>query len=221
MAGGRVHIVMAGNPTTPSGAFYDAFGCERSMWNCITLDAFQTPNLEGVTLEQLLAMDVRANGPLDDNSIPYLVTRRWVRDSHRIWWHGDEPSSPSWVSRVRGEFPSQSTNSLFRLAWLERCKRRSLIHPTEYTGGSLVAGVDVGGGDAETVVYVCEITEERRLKIIKWGAWRGEDTRGVVVWFLEQYRERLKIVRVDAIGIGANFGLLYVVRAFRTSSRWN
>jgi hypothetical protein len=39
------------------------------------------------------------------------------------------------------------------------------------------------------------------------GAWRGEDTRGQVVDFLNGYRSRLSIVRVDAIGIGHNFGL--------------
>ncbi len=44
-------------------------------------------------------------------------------------------------------------------------------------------------------------------KIIRMGAWRGEDTRGQVVNFLNQFRSRLSIVRVDAIGIGHNFGL--------------
>ena len=39
------------------------------------------------------------------------------------------------------------------------------------------------------------------------GAWRGEDTRGQVVQFLQTYRQRLRVVRVDAIGIGYNFGL--------------
>lgn len=29
VAGGNVHIVMTGNPTVPSGAFYDAFTKER------------------------------------------------------------------------------------------------------------------------------------------------------------------------------------------------
>ena len=39
------------------------------------------------------------------------------------------------------------------------------------------------------------------------GAWRGEDTRGQVVNFLNQFRSRLSLVRVDAIGVGHNFGL--------------
>jgi hypothetical protein len=38
-------------------------------------------------------------------------------------------------------------------------------------------------------------------------AWRAEDTRGHVARYLEQYRRRLSVVRVDAIGVGHNFGL--------------
>ncbi len=33
------------------------------------------------------------------------------------------------------------------------------------------------------------------------GAWRGEDTRGRVVKFLNKFRSRLSRVRVDAIGV--------------------
>jgi hypothetical protein len=108
MAGGKVHVVMAGNPTIPSGAFYDAFTRERKNWNCITIDSFDSPNLAGITLPQLLEMDSAPGGPLDHNPVPFLVTKRWVYDQYRSWWHGDERSSPSWVSRVRGQFPDQA-----------------------------------------------------------------------------------------------------------------
>src|SRR6202040_619965 len=125
MAGGDVHLVMAGNPTIPSGAFFDAFHRERSSWNCITIDAFDSPNLQGLTLEQLLQMDPIEGGPLDQNPVPYLVTRRWVYDQYRVWWLGDERSSPNWMSRVRGQFPDQAKNALIKLAWLERALERA------------------------------------------------------------------------------------------------
>jgi len=73
MAGGKVHIVMAGNPTTPSGAFFDAFTTERGLWNCITIGAFDSPNLSGLELEQLLRLDPAEGGSLDQNPFPYLV----------------------------------------------------------------------------------------------------------------------------------------------------
>jgi hypothetical protein len=206
MAGGKVHIVMAGNPILPAGAFFDAFGRERGLWNCISIDAFDSPNLTGISLEQLLQMHPSEGGPLDQNPVSYLVTRRWVYDQYRVWWHGDERSSPNWMARVRGHFPDQAQNALIRLAWLERARKLALQNPALDSGERVVAGVDVGGGEAETVVYLCESTREKR-KIIKLGAWRAADTRGQVVRFIEPYRKRLAIVRVDAIGIGYNFGL--------------
>ena len=62
MAGGKVHVVMAGNPTIPSGPFFDAFTKERGLWNCFTIDAFDSPNLKGLTLEQLLRLDTAEGG---------------------------------------------------------------------------------------------------------------------------------------------------------------
>lgn len=207
MAGGRVHTVMAGNPTIPSGPFFDAFNRERGLWKCLSIDAFDSPNLKGLDLEQLLAMDRADGGPLDNNPFPQLVTRRWVFEQYLAWWHGNEGSSPNWLSRVLARFPDQAQNALFRMRWLERARERALQKGNTDTGsGSLVAGVDVGGGEAETVVYVAESNSDS-WKIIRMGAWRGEDTRGQVVGFLNEFRTRLSVVRVDSIGIGHNFGL--------------
>jgi hypothetical protein len=207
MAGGQVHTVMAGNPTIPSGPFFDAFSRERGLWECLSIDAFDSPNLKGLDLEQLLAMDRADGGPLDDNPFPQLVTRRWVFEQYLAWWHGNEGSSPNWLSRVLARFPDQAQNALFRMRWLERARQRALENAITNTGsGSLVAGVDVGGGAAETVVYVGE-SDGDCWKIIRMGAWRGEDTRGQVVGFLNEFRTRLSLVRVDSIGIGHNFGL--------------
>jgi hypothetical protein len=78
---------------------------------------------------------------------------------------------------VRGQFPDQAEDTLIKLRWLERAKERALRDPVEDNGRRLVAGVDVGGGQAETVVIVCE-TNGRTHRIITMGAWRAEDTRG-------------------------------------------
>jgi phage terminase large subunit len=110
------------------------------------------------------------------------------------------------MARVRAQFPHQAQSALIRLAWLERARERALKNPVEDSGARLLAGVDVGGGEAETVVFVCEVTQERR-KIINLGVWRAADTRGHVVRFLEPYRARLAQVRVDAIGIGYHFAM--------------
>lgn len=206
MAGGEVHVVMAGNPTAPSGTFYDAFTKDRALWNCFSISVFDSPNFKGITLEQLLEMEPSQGGPLDQNPIPYLVTKRWAYDQRQTWWHGDPASSPLWMSRVMAEFPSQPDNALFQLLWLERAKQRALeaLAPDAPKNLPLFAGVDVGGGTSETVAYVCEF-REGRLRIVAMGAWRGQDTRGQVVRFLSQFRGRLCLVCVDSIGIGYNF----------------
>jgi len=206
MAGGTVHVVMAGNPTVPAGAFFDAFTNQRGLWNCFTIDAFDSPNLRGLRLETLLQLDPIEGGPLDQNPFPFLVTKRWVYDQYSIWWHGSASSSPNWLARVLAQFPDQAENALIKLAWLERTRQRALENPVSAVASvSLVAGVDVGGGEAETVVYVCDCRPDQYL-IIAMGAWRGEDTRGPVLDFLGQFRSRLSTVRVDDIGIGHNFG---------------
>src|SRR5271169_2062009 len=72
MAGGKVHIVMAGNPTVPAGSFFNAFTNERGLWNCITIDAFDCPNLNGMKIDELLQLDPSEGRPLDQNPVPYL-----------------------------------------------------------------------------------------------------------------------------------------------------
>ena len=131
-----------------------------------------------------------------------------------MWWHDDEASSPQWQSRVRGQFPDQSEDALIKLSWLESAQHRAESAPVRDTGGRLVAGVDVGGGEAETVVCLCELGQPDP-KIIKFGAWRSQDTRGQVVAFLNPYRDRLSLVRVDADGIGHNFALHLRSEEFR------
>jgi hypothetical protein len=66
-----------------------------------------------------------------------------------------ESSSPNWLSRVLARFPDQAQNALIKMVWLERAKQRALQNPVDTGSAPLVAGVDVGGGEAETVVYVC------------------------------------------------------------------
>src|SRR5579862_4563336 len=143
MAGGVVHIVMAGNPTVPSGAFFDAFVTERSLWNCFTISAFDSPNLKGLKLELLLEMDPAEGGPLDQNPIPYLATKRWVYDQYLSWWHGDEGSSPNWLSRVLARFPDQAEDALIKMIWLERARKRAIETPANGspTNLPLFAGV--------------------------------------------------------------------------------
>jgi hypothetical protein len=185
-AGGDVRVLALGNPTIASGPFYDAFTSNREGWNLITISAFDTPNLAGLTVESLLQL---SEEQLDQNVCPYLTTRRWVKEKYSEWG----PGHPLWEARVLGAFPTQSEDALLSLAWLEAAKYRD-----GGDEGDLHAGVDVAGpGEAETVLCV-----RRGSRIVLTKAWAGKDARGDVLAALMPFKGRLKTVNVDTVGIG-------------------
>lgn len=189
-AGGDVRWLKIGNPTVASGPFYDCFTANRANWTTLTIDALATPNLAGLTLPDLLALD---DDELDRNDRPYLVTRRWVTERYREW--GED--NPLWQARVRGQFPEQAEDSLISLAWIERAGERPAV---DY-GKGVVAGVDVGaGGGGETVCVVRSGPD-----VLAMGHWAGKDARGDAIAFLVPWRERLEAVAVDEPGVGTYF----------------
>ncbi len=190
LAAGDAHIVIAGNPTVRSGPFYDAFTRNRSSWITFTMSAFDSPNLNGVTLERLLAM---SDAELDDNRWP-LTTRRWVRERYHDWFNGSVENSPSWAARVLGDFPRESINALIPLAALEAARR-----PAADPGGNVVdSGIDVAGPGRDRTVAVAVAGRA----IIEVGIWTDADPRGRIVEFLRRWSHRLRAVRVDSAGIG-------------------
>lgn len=185
-AGGDVRVLALGNPTIASGPFYDAFAANRESWNLITISAFETPNLAGLTVESLLQLPEEQ---LNQDVCPYLTTRRWVKEKYFEWG----PGHPLWEARVLGNFPLQSEDALLSLAWLEAAKYRE-----GSAEGPLHAGLDVAGpGEDETVLCV-----RRGPRIVLLKAWAGKDPRGDVLAALLPFKSRLQTVNVDSVGIG-------------------
>ena len=195
-AGGEVHVLALGNPTSPGGPFHQAFTKERSLWKTFTISAFDTPNLKGLTVEELLKIP---EDDLDVGPRPYLVTARWVRERWEAWGrHG----APQWRSRVLGEFPEEAENSLFRLEWLDQWQRAD----APQSGGAVEVGIDVAaGGSSETVVAI-----RQNGMLLGLHAFVSSDPRGQVAAVLEPLRGRLGWVKVDADGPGHYFGQHFV-----------
>lgn len=209
-AGGDVHILAIGNPTIASGPFHDAFTKGRATWETFTISAFDTPNLvdipghnnhltkedqvvEGSKLHYLLQM---SDDELNRGVRTYLTTRAWVKDRFYVWG----PGHPAFQSRVLGDFPKQSEDALFSLAWLEFASTDARLRdkPGE---GKYQAGIDVAGpGDAETV-----LTVRRGPRIVLHKAYAQSDARGDVVADLMQYKGELEAVNVDVVGMGEYF----------------
>ena len=198
-AGGDVHVLMLGNPVIPSGYFFNAFGRGRAIWDTFTISAFDTPNLAGVTMEQLLAM---GDEELAYAPAPYLVTRRWVKERALAWGQ----KHPMFCARVLGEFPTQSAYCVFSLELIERSKRDPTAQETELLKTARIQiGIDVAGpGEDETVVVV-----RSGGVVFETQAFAEADPRGRVVQVLSRWKRtgRLQWVVVDVIGIGYNFAL--------------
>ena len=191
-AGGDVRHLLLGNPVISSGPFYDIFATDAPNWRRFTIDAFDSPNLRGLSLQDLLGL---GDAALDVSQRPYLVTRRWVREKYFEW--GED--HPSWQSRVRGRFPTQSDDSLIALAWLEAAGNPAAWDEQR---GRLVAGIDVAGpGEDETVLCV-----QQDGAILALQAFAQSDARGPLLAALQPWLHKgVARVNVDEAGNGWYF----------------
>lgn len=204
-AGGDVRVLATGNPTIAQGRFYEIFSGKAGRgWQKMRISALDTPNMEGLTIEDLLRMPLYDGGPLDDNLLPFLATRRWIREMYEE--HG--PESPVWWSRVLARFPLQSSQALYPLDKLDDA---NLAHEPD-PGTEVYAGLDVAGGgrDESCLVIRCEDV------ILKIQAWSLPDIRGEVVNALLPYKNRLRMIWVDEVGLGY-YLKLYLIDEFGES----
>lgn len=72
-AGGDVRVLALGNPTIASGPFYDAFTANRDGWCTFTISAFDSPNLAGLSLGDLLTLP---EAEISTRSLPGSARRR-------------------------------------------------------------------------------------------------------------------------------------------------
>lgn len=200
-SGGNVKMLKLGNPVIPSGPFFDDFGRGKAAVKCITISAFDTPNLQGTSIEQILAMD---DGELDQVVSPYLIRRRWVREMYHKWG----PSHPSYQSRVLGQFPSQSKFAVFDGAWVTRAAREleeQHLKDCREWSGILQVGIDVAGAGDDETACCARIGQ----LVVAQDAWPDQDTRGLALIFLGNLRRNYPkariVVLVDVTGVGHYF----------------
>lgn len=204
MASGHCRVLELGNPTVPTGNFYESHTAKRDLRNPITISVFDTPNLRDLGIpararsdEELKPLLELSDDQLDDNARPYLATRRWVRDCWRDWG-----PSPLWDGRVLGEFPQQSTHALIHLAWINQAIARDpIVKPTV-----IHCGLDVAGpGEDETVLIA-----RRSGHVISGNSWHVEEPTGEIKSALQHlHREHGcgLVVNVDCVGIGYHMAL--------------
>jgi hypothetical protein len=170
-----------GNPTEPSGPFFDSFK-SPNFYN-IHIDAFDTPNLKAGSIVN-----------------PFLVTKDWV-DDRRLEW-GE--NSPAWLSRVRGCFPETATDSFIQLIDVDRALDNDLyphIRKLKETPGSCILAVDPARfGDDESIIMV-----RRGSKITRWEKFTGLDGVQLGREVLRvMFDETPELLVVDTNGVGSS-----------------
>lgn len=192
-AGGKVHVLLLGNPTIPGGAFFEAF--KSPLWEKFTIDAFDTPNLYGVTEDDIAALPEDPNDLTREQAewlavcpFPYLTTRQWVWEKYNHW----KPESPIYQARVRGRFPTDSDEMMFPFYLVENARALKEEDP----GAPISAGLDIAGpGEDETVLYW-----RRALNIKGLHTWRIPDAKHAVTAAIK--RIQAQTVNADSGGLG-------------------
>lgn len=122
-------ILAIGNPDDPGTEFGEV--CKPgSGYTVVSVSAFDTPNFTGESV------------PADLSAL--LISPEWVEDKRRRWG----TDSPLWTSKVLGEFPEVSENTLIRPGWVQAAQDRTLTGGLPHT-----LGVDVArfGTDKTTI----------------------------------------------------------------------
>lgn len=196
LTGEHSRVLLIGNPTTPSGPFYDAFRSPE--WRGLHIPCTACPNVvEGRVIH------------------PRLVTADWVEAQAREWGRG----SPAFKSRVMGEFPEESESRLVPLAWAEAATERGgrqaqfgkgVRPPTATDKGSdpfpgdpstLRMGVDVARYGADrTAIVVADDAAVREVRA--WSGLSTMETAGRVLEAARQWGIPAERIAVDDTGVG-------------------
>lgn len=175
--GGR--FLAIGNPDDPNTEFSRI--CQPgSGWNVIGISAFDTPNF---TEEEV-----------PDSLRPLLISQTWVEEKRRKWG----VTSPVYISKVLGEFPEVSEDSLIPISWVRAAVERG-TDQTILPGEPVEIGVDVARkGRNETVLYL------RRGSVGKlYAVGRKRDLMYVCGMVVNAVRETAAAkVKVDDTGLG-------------------
>lgn len=174
--GEHCRILAIGNPDDPGSQF--ARVCAGDRWNTIRISAFDTPNFTGE--------------PVPGDLLEMLVSQAYVEEMADEF--GEE--SPTYLSKVLGEFPNDAEDGVVRLSRIRACGRPRDVPFA--TLGPVELGVDLGAGGDETCI------RERRGAVVgrEW-KFRERDSAKAAARIVEAIREsQAETVKVDAIGIG-------------------
>jgi hypothetical protein len=229
-----VRVVQLGNPTIPSGSFYDCFGLRRASWKTFVIDAYDTPNFSQLREETTRAEHVGvvrkqmavANSdpgrpprePTRDEVMTYLL--RVLSEAHPAIAYEPRPFmvTPRWAKARLLEWGDRSPlwQARVRGQFPEQGEDSLISLAWLYAAQKAQLNGETPGNrlDDELIagIDVAEAGEDetvcyvrtRRGQIIDSHAWHG-NLRGPVINFLTPYKARLREINFDRAGVGAYF----------------
>ena len=171
----HARMLLIGNPTEPSGPFYDAF--RTPGWTTIHIPCTASPNVR-----------------LGRVTHPSLVTGEWV-EAQRVEWGED---SPAFRSRVLGEFPSEHGARLIPLAWIHAAQAR---RGEERSHSERRLGVDVARYGSDRTAFA--VATDRGVVAVRCRS--GLSTMETAGWVIATAREHgiaPDAVAIDDAGVG-------------------
>jgi len=168
-------IIAIGNPDDPQTEFKRV--CDPgSGWHVVTISAYDTPNFTGEEIPK--------------NIRDLLISKPWVSAYKKKWGE----SHPFYISKILGEFPDSSIDSLIPMSLVKAAIERH-IEPT----GPNQIGVDIARmGTNETVIY------HRRGSVARlYGAYTQRSLMEVVGYIVKAIHETgAERVLIDDVGMG-------------------
>lgn len=169
-------ILAIGNPDDPNTTFGKVCG-PGSGWNIMQISSFDTPNLSGEDVPDYMR--------------PLLPSREWVEDAAKRW--GED--SPVYRSKVLGEFPESSENTLIPNQWITDAQNRDLPATSRAQ-----LGVDVARFGTDTSVVA--INQDGHVRIrSSWMKTGTMESTGRVVTIARDMQA--VTIQVDGVGVGA------------------
>lgn len=169
--------LLIGNPTSPSGPFFDKF--KSPLWKCFFISAYDSPAIKNAEL------------------YPNLTTMKWIDERRDEWGE----ASPMFISRVLGRFPEEGEDTLIPLSWAEAAVKRYEDAKKCVVTDKVYLGLDVARYGVDKTV-LCTYMPNRLIHIKSIQKKSLMDAVSLVTLEASTYGTRFVQVAVDDTGMG-------------------
>lgn len=204
----NARILYIGNPTNPSGTFYEIFNNPKIPANRITISAFDSPNFTDVgihTVEDLLETFTAPDGINQNNFITQvnaelekrmrpefkaLIAPSVVFERYHEWG----VDSPAWQSLVMGEFPSQADQALIPTNLIQQAMQMQGIDEDSGKTFAELSGWKIPDGAPEYGQDMARYGSDRCVCFPRHGGWVDQPIVWGKVGLMESAHRILKII---------------------------